>query len=339
MEDCQSQVKADCEALLRRFQETQSVRFEIFSNIWKEAKFSHIFYGNVTRHEKRTFSRLVLDSALPFFLPPYSFQIRVGGLYLLFSLYQSQNASPPEQIRMALKDWDHVKKFQKDAVDAQHYDVIYIFRKLEACKAFAFTATPTLLVFRRKRKIKQPMLHEEFIERTSRPQELINIELLEELSNVHELYEKLKKSAVPPESETPGVSGVDLVRPDLIPQLRSTVLDFYKWQQKQDRSLKNDDSGEGTSSSQQSSRRAELLASIKSKAYGEAAEACKARRHRQVEVNFTSEDSGQPRRRGSRIKSLKARTNENLRKPGNVWLGDSSTTFINRLTTVQPEKK
>lgn len=37
------QVKLDCEELLSRFQKTESVRFETFSRIWREMKFSEIF--------------------------------------------------------------------------------------------------------------------------------------------------------------------------------------------------------------------------------------------------------------------------------------------------------
>uniref|UniRef100_A0A672IML1 Small nuclear RNA activating complex, polypeptide 1b n=1 Tax=Salarias fasciatus TaxID=181472 RepID=A0A672IML1_SALFA len=258
MEDLQAQAKADCEELLRRFQETQSVRYEIFSKIWREMKFSDIFSGITARHEKRAFSRTILDSAYPFFLPPFSFQIRVGGLYLLFGLYQTQRVSPPEQVRLALKDWDEVKKLEKDAVDAQHYDVVYVLRKLEACGAFSYTAMPQLLAFRKKRKA-EPLsssLREEFMERTSRPQELINIELLEELSNVHKLYDNLKKSVFSPALRA------DLVRADLVPQLLLSVTSVWRCFRLPLLLC----------FCPQSSRRAELLAAIKSKAYGEAAE-------------------------------------------------------------------
>lgn len=39
----QKQMKIDCEELLSRFQKTESVRFETFSRIWREMKFSQIF--------------------------------------------------------------------------------------------------------------------------------------------------------------------------------------------------------------------------------------------------------------------------------------------------------
>uniref|UniRef100_UPI0037E987F2 snRNA-activating protein complex subunit 1b n=1 Tax=Semicossyphus pulcher TaxID=241346 RepID=UPI0037E987F2 len=336
MDKSRKLVKADCEELLGRFKQTDSVRFEVFSKIWREMKFSEIFYGTV-RHEKRKFSRLIMDTACDFFLPPFSFQIRVGGLYLLYSLYQCQTASPPQQIRLALRDWEDVKKFEKDAVDAKHLDVVYILQQLMFLKAFHFTAMPTLLTFRKKRKADKSPLCEEFMERACRPQELINIELLEELSNIHGLYEKLKTSA----ALTPGESGssVNLIQKDLVPQLRSTVVDFYKWQQKKDGNLEEEDSGEGTSSQQESSKRAELLASIKSKAYGEAAEAAKSRRHRQVEVDFTSNDAVPSKSRPNKPLSLKARTTENVHISGDVWKEATTMTLINRLTTLDFDPK
>ncbi|XP_059209765.1 snRNA-activating protein complex subunit 1b [Centropristis striata] len=346
MDYCREQVKSDCEELLGRFQTTESVRFEIFSKIWREMNFSHIFYGTVN-HKKRVFSRLILDVACCYFLPPFSFQIRVGGLYLLYSLYQTQTSSPSEQIRLALKDWEDVKKFEKDAVDAQHLDVVYILRQLMFLKAFMFTAMPTLLTYKKKRKEQRLPECEDFMERASRPQELINIELLEELSNIDELYGKVKTSVSGMLEQ--GASSINLIRKDLVPELRSTVVDFYKWQQKrrgpvEEEEEEDEDSGEGTSSQQQCSRRAQLLASIKSKAYGEAAEASRSRRHRQVEVDFGSNEAGPSQPQGSlktQKPSLRTRTNENLHISGDLWKEAKTTTSIARLTTVDfvPEEK
>lgn len=49
------------------------------------------------------------------------------------------------QIRVPLKDWEDIKRFERDAVDAQHLDVVYILQQLMAQKAFYFTAMPTLV--------------------------------------------------------------------------------------------------------------------------------------------------------------------------------------------------
>ncbi|CAJ1074526.1 snRNA-activating protein complex subunit 1b [Xyrichtys novacula] len=342
MDTPQKLVKTDCEEILHRFQQQESVRFEIFSKIWREMKFSEIFYGLPAQHEKRKFSRLILDTACSYLLPPYSFQIRVGGLYLLYSLYRCQTFSPPEQIRVALKDWEYVEKFEKDALEAKHLDVVYILHQLMCFKAFHFTAMPTLLTFQKKRQKEKPRLCEGFIERASRPQELINIELLEELSNIHDIYGKLKTSASLMSEDAP--TPVNLTHKDLIPKLRSTVVDFYTWQQKRIESDEEDYSGEGTSSQQESSKRAEKLAAIKSRAFGQATEAAKSRRHRQVEVDLTSNQAGPSNSSGhTRLSkpSLKVRTNENLHISSDLWKEATATTKISRLTALDfvPEEK
>ncbi|XP_073339783.1 snRNA-activating protein complex subunit 1b [Pagrus major] len=343
MDESRKRVKSDCEELLRRFQTTESVRFEIFSKIWREMKFSEIFYGTVGR-QKRAFSQLTLDTASRFLLPPFSFQIRVGGLYLLYSLYKCQTASPPEQIRLALKDWEDMQKFEKDAVDAQHLDAVYILRQLMFQKAFHFAAMPTMLSFRKKKKLEKSPLCEEFMERASRPQELINIELLDELSNIHGLYDKLKTSV---SSTSVHNSSMNLIHKDLVPQLRSSVVDFYKWQQRkssQDGTNEDEESGEGTSTQQECSKRADRLAFIKSKAYGQATEACKSRRHRQVELDFTSKEAGPSHSSGYiRINkpSLKTRTCLNVQITDDMMTDAIAITRLSRLTELDfvPEAK
>ncbi|KAJ0009215.1 hypothetical protein NQD34_016630 [Periophthalmus magnuspinnatus] len=331
-------VKADCDQLLNRFQQTESVRFEAFSQIWRDMKFEQIFYG-AAKHNNRLFTRLVLDTAYEFLLPPFTFQIRVGGLYLLYALFHSQTANPLEKIRLALKDWEEIQKFETDSLEAQHYDVVYILKKLLHIKAFVFTAMPRLLAFDRKKKSQMSPVCESFMERPSAPQTLINNNLLEELSNVHGLYENLK-SSVCPQSD----SSLSLSHPDLVQTLRETVLDFYKWQKdkfQSSESSRDEDSGEGPSTQQESSRRADLLASIKSRAYEQAAQASKSRRHRAVEVDVTKpEQNSAPSARYERIKqkTLRYRATKNIQVSGDMWKDALSHTRITCLTARDNEK-
>lgn len=50
------------------------------------------------------------------------------------------------------------------------------------------------------------------------------------MSNIHELYEKLKASVAPPSEQAD--LGINLIQNDLVPKLRNSVLDFYKKQQR-----------------------------------------------------------------------------------------------------------
>ncbi|TSV02081.1 snRNA-activating protein complex subunit 1 [Bagarius yarrelli] len=290
--------------------------------------------------ERRLFTRSALSIASPYLHSPYSFQIRVGGLYLLYSLYSTQLNTPKERIRVALKDWADLMRFEQDAVNALHYDVAYVLRKLLHEKAFSFTAMPETLYFQVKKKRverrKRPC--ESFVDRPSRPQELIKAEVLEELANVHEHYEKLKKSVV---LESPQ-SDLSLIKQNLVPKLHSAVLTYYSSQRKHtDFDSQSDrDAGEGTSSQDESFLRAQLLASIKSRSYSQAVEASKSRRHRQVEVTSSDQDtdSAQHGQKFRRPPSLKSRTKSRFMTQGIQDTELQNATHLWRLTTLEGEK-
>ncbi|MED6250142.1 hypothetical protein ATANTOWER_025352, partial [Ataeniobius toweri] len=87
------------------------------------------------------------------------------------------------------------------------------------------------------------------------------------------------------------------------------------------------------------SNRARLLASIKSKAYGEASEASKSRRHRQVETNFTTQEDGSfLKERHSRVmkQSLRNRTNKQIHMLGGLGKEAIRTTLISHLVALDP---
>ncbi|KAK2896977.1 hypothetical protein Q8A67_011465 [Cirrhinus molitorella] len=334
MDNFREPVKTDCEELLGRFRATESVRYEQFVEIWRDMDFSSIFHGKPELNDRRHFARLILSVVTPYFLPPYTFQIRVGGLYLLYGLFNTQLTTPREKIRIALKDWNDVMQFQKDAVSAQHYDVVYVFRKLLLDKAFYFTAMPRQLNFRIKREDgKRKKVCEEFVDPPSRPQELVTTDVLEEIANIHEHYEDLKKAIF-----TEPDPNLDIVQQNLVPKLNSTVLSFCNWQINRVTS-EQQDAGEGPSN-QESSSRARLLASIKSKSYGQAVEASKSRRHRQTElVPATGPDISQNvSSKKKRFPSLKTRTQLRFKTQGS----ESEVSNLTRLwclTAVNEEKE
>lgn len=305
MDNFKGPLVTDCEELLGRFQATESVRFERFSSIWREINFSSIFYGKPDPKERRHFARLALSVVSPYFHPPYTFQIRVGGLYILYGLFNTQLCTPKEKIRIALKDWKDVMQFKQDAENAQHYDVLYIFRKLVSDKAFLFTAMPTMLFFRMKREDgKGKKICEEFVDPPTRPQELVTTDMLEELANVHEHYENLKEAVF-----THSDPNVDLIEQNLVPKLNNAVLNYSNWQENHTVKVEQLDAGEGPSN-QDSSRRAQLLGSIKSRSYGHVIEASKSRRHRQAQL-VSSADRDHTTKAFSKKKrppSLKKRT-------------------------------
>ncbi|XP_039866237.1 snRNA-activating protein complex subunit 1-like [Simochromis diagramma] len=267
----------DVEELLGRFQQIDSVRYEDFSALWREMGFSDLFIGTINAGELKRFCRVTLATAVKYFLPPYSYQIRVGGLYLMFGFYHTQLAEPPVMIRLALKDWTHVQAFLKESVEFGHLDVVYIYKKLVASKAIHYTAMPHFLTFQKQQKPKKEHVCPEFLSRTTAVRELISADTLEEIANLQSLYEKLKQTTKDVGSQ------ITMTHRDFTSRLRDCI--------------------------------ARLLSSIKQKSYSNVQKAPKSRRHRQGEPADSSSSGPEQVQRVPQKKrppSLRARTWKNL---------------------------
>ncbi|XP_063040248.1 snRNA-activating protein complex subunit 1b [Engraulis encrasicolus] len=348
-------LKIDLEELLGRFQRMDSVRYEDFSSVWRELNFDEIFFGIKTMAEQNEFSRMALNISTAYFLPPYSFQIRVGGLYMLYALYHTQRSYPTQRIRLALKDWGDVQVFTQDALSSQHYDVLYILHQLLSAKAFLFTAMPIPLTYSRDQKVVNTNT-EVPTEQSARPQELVTTEMCEEISNIHQHYKQLKTFVLAKHPD----ADLNLV-PNLVPKLLNAVEDFSTWQNdqraaaagdEQSDSCKDEPSTSSTINQQmESSKRADLLASIKARSYGQVAEVSKARRHRQGELCTDTrageyEDQGPQRdrthvnflrRKRRQLNSLKSRTLRRLQHTGGVPGDSLSTTKLWKLSQSEQE--
>ncbi|GAB5572923.1 snRNA-activating protein complex subunit 1 isoform X2 [Prionailurus iriomotensis] len=316
-------LQTDCEALLSRFQETDSVRFEDFTELWRSMKFGTIFCntaenGRMRNLEKNMFTKEALALAWQYFLPPYTFQIRVGALYLLYGLYNTQLCQPKQKIRVALKDWDEVLKFQQDLINAQHFDAAYIFRKLRLDKAFHFTAMPKLLSYRMKKKIQRAEVTEEFKDPNDRVMKLITSDVLEEMLNVHDHYQNMKH-IISGDKSNPD-KALSLIKDDFFDNIKNIVLEHQQWHKdRKNPSLKSkvkdgEENREGNSQESQRCERAESLARIKSKAFSVVVQASKSRRHRQVKLDSSDSDSasGQGQIKATR----KKRNKETLKSAG-----------------------
>ncbi|XP_069495031.1 snRNA-activating protein complex subunit 1 [Ambystoma mexicanum] len=310
-------LKTDCETLLSRFQETDSVRFEVFSSLWRSMKFSTIFNGKLGNLEKNKFTREALATASQFFFPPFTFQIRVGALYLLYGLFNTQLCQPKQKIRIALKDWSEILRFQQDLINAQHFDAAYIFRKLRILKAFHYTAMPKLLTYRTNRKTVMASAREEFKESKDRVTELITSDVLEEIMNVQEHYQKMK--CVISSNKSQPDKALSLIRDDFVMDLKSLVLDHQrkgldKKSLKVKRSSVEKDDQESTSQESESWERARTIAAIKSKSYSTAVQAPKSRRHRQVKVESSESGSDQGKKKLTREQRTRKRLHPRWRK-------------------------
>ncbi|NXH11926.1 SNPC1 protein, partial [Bucco capensis] len=289
-------LQTDCEELLGAFQEADTVRFERFAELWRERRFDTIFYGRMRALERNKVTKKTLELAQQYFLPPYAFQIRVGGLYLLYGLYNTQLCQPKQKIRIALKDWPEIQRFQQELIDSQHYDAAYILRTLRVARAFHFTAMPKLLNYRTKKTTEENVFKEEFKDPSNRVNSLITNDVLEELMNIHDHYQKMK-CVISADKSQPD-KALSLIKDDFVVNLKDITLEHQEWQQnrrklflhaKEMDEISNKKEGETVLESE-GSERAIALARIKYKSYSAVAEASKRGRHRQVHLQ--SSESG-----------------------------------------------
>ncbi|XP_048394134.1 snRNA-activating protein complex subunit 1b [Stegostoma tigrinum] len=304
-------LKTDFERLLLRFQQTESVRYEEFSAIWRDMKFSTIFYGKTGKNDGRKFTREALTLASQYFFPPYSFQIRFGGLYLLYGLYNTQLCQPKEKIRMALKDWDEVLSCQEEMVKAEHFDAVYVLKKLLHDKAFHFTAMPILLAYNKKRKMPNNAVNDNFREKSNLVSELISVDVLEELMNIHDHYQTMKRMISA--NKTQLDKALSLIRSDFVSELKNITVEFQQWQEQKNANLTDQAEISGSDGDefkyQKGSSRAQTLAKIKSKSYNSTVKASRSRRHRQIKVD--SSESGSD---WAQVKNSSRRRNSSVKK-------------------------
>ncbi|XP_040267673.1 snRNA-activating protein complex subunit 1 [Bufo bufo] len=280
-------IKEDCETFLGLFQTTDTVRYEEFLSIWKEIKFNTIFYGGMRSLECNRFTRELFSVVSAYFLPPYTFQIRVAAMYLMYGLYNTQLCQPKQKIRIALKDWTDVEQLHQELISAQHLDAVYIYRQLRLMRAFYFTGMPAMLTFKSLKSMKPIESREEFMEKKDRVSDLITSESLEEIMNIQEHYQKTKCNLSADRSQSDKT--LSLIKEDFTDNMQSVVEEYQFWtQEKAAPRTKIDDEQEGTSQESEGSERARHLAQIKSKTYTAVTQAVRSRRHRQVQMAMKS---------------------------------------------------
>lgn len=257
------------------------------------------------------FTKEALALAWRYFLPPHTFQIRVGALYLLYGLYNTQLCQPKQKIRVALKDWDEVIRFQQDLMNAQHFDAAFVFRKLRLDRAFHFTAMPKLLSCRMKKKVQQTEVTQKFKDPNDRVMKLITSDVLEEMLNVHDHYQNMKH-AISADKSMPD-RALSLVKEDFFENIKNIVLEHQEWhKERKNPSLKpklkdGEENGEGSSEEPERCERAVSLAKIKAKAFSAVVPVSKSRRHRQSKLDSSDSDSGSGQVQGRAAKRKRTR--------------------------------
>ncbi|RUS72232.1 hypothetical protein EGW08_020005, partial [Elysia chlorotica] len=219
-------VRTDFKRLMDMFLSSATVRFEHFSEVWRSLNMSYLCAGRNSDREAREFVEKVLIIAREYFLPPYQFQARVGGLYLMYAVYQIQPTSPKAKIRLTPQQWDDALHFQQQAKNQSHLDVVYIFNKLIEEQAFQFCFLPQEIgVFSWDCEDAEVDLADEMKEERCNINKLFNYESLEQLSYLQDQYQRMKVVLAGPHATKPDKS-LNVVKEKLVEDIVLSLQTF-----------------------------------------------------------------------------------------------------------------
>ncbi|KAK3588461.1 hypothetical protein CHS0354_004675 [Potamilus streckersoni] len=305
-------VKGDFETLLERFTETGTVRYEKFAEIWRSMKINQYCAGRQNDREVREFIEECFHIASQFWLPPSSFQVRAGALYLLYGLFNFQLCMPRVKIRVTHKMWSDVIEFQAQAREEQHYDLDFIFHKLRLQKAFYFVSEHRELYlattnFHQSQDLSVP---DSFRDETTILEEVFSQDFMEQLSVIHDQYYKMKVALAGPNATTPDRS-LDVMENKLIDNISKTTIAFKerrqgragrKRKQTEGGSSEEDEEGDSEEDSDPTYTPGNINTkrnTIKASAYSGLARASRSRRHRQAVMEDDSSPSKMQKKRGT----------------------------------------
>lgn len=310
-------VRTDFETLLQKFTETESVRYEEFAAIWRDMKFSLLCAGRQDDREVQDFVDECFKIALKFCLPPHNFQIRVGGLYILYGIYFTQPTVKRRKIRVTQDIWNKILEFQSEAHQQEHLDVEFIFHKLRYLEAFQYCATETYVYPNKSDTVVDVTSREEFREEQSMLYELFSTDVLEQLAAVHQHYHHMKVALENQknieqggaETDMPAKS-LDVIQQDLVPSITKSLIHYQEKRKALQRVKKNAAETEESEGELEEEDYSVFLrmgegtsrqASVKNKAFRKLAKSSKSRRHRQT-LGDTSEGES-PRKKRRRQKA------------------------------------
>ncbi|XP_071502227.1 uncharacterized protein [Diadema antillarum] len=184
-------LQRDVDGLLARFINSQSVRYEEFSRIWRELNFPLIFCGLKNSTTERTFAGEVFFIALKYLLPPTDLQRKIFGMYLLYGIYYTQPCKPPMKIRVTKEHWDALLELYRELQKAEHLDAAYIFLKMRRNQIFHFVVHTKPMLYTRTYR-------DDAYDKWKSGKEILTAtfhdDLLEQLHTIHSQYQEMKQN-------------------------------------------------------------------------------------------------------------------------------------------------
>ncbi|XP_031564648.1 snRNA-activating protein complex subunit 1-like [Actinia tenebrosa] len=228
----------DCRLLLSRFESRGTVRFEVFSELWREMNFSLIHCGRKDANGRIQITEYLYRIILSYLSPSCTFIYRVGAIYALYGVYSTQLCNPKIKIRMTILTWNNLKDLHEELIYLKHHDADFILRSLKNSKAFLFCALPTQIAYGSRDGITSregehtaaiALEADQVIDKTCG--------MLERIHKIHNKYQNTRERLFSFEDTSLSKSALDVVHTGLAVDIARDIETFDKW--KQNRCLKH----------------------------------------------------------------------------------------------------
>ncbi|CAA0809909.1 Small nuclear RNA activating complex (SNAPc)-subunit SNAP43 protein [Striga hermonthica] len=106
--------KLDIDELIQEFAESESTTLSDFKKIWLSRKFSFIFEARPSTNQG-FFMQSLYAHSIGHMISAGSLSTRLGGLYCLYCLYETQPFKPPSKIYLSLGELRHLRTLALEA--------------------------------------------------------------------------------------------------------------------------------------------------------------------------------------------------------------------------------
>ncbi|KAG7300705.1 hypothetical protein JYU34_015030 [Plutella xylostella] len=121
----------DCDELMHKCLETETLNYQVFCNIWKDMNFALVFQGKTTGVEVAELSEELVAVAKRYMVGnTTSYEECVAGLFLVYSLLHLQPYKRFAKLRITPADLDAIHSLEDMARRQRRYDVLYILGSL-----------------------------------------------------------------------------------------------------------------------------------------------------------------------------------------------------------------
>jgi len=131
----------DMKRIIYNYVQLETISFQKWAQLFKDGNYQLMHAGRKDPSRYELVSEL-FSQAFKYTLFPYTLNVRVGALYFLYSIYQTQHTARNQRIRVLIAEWPMFNSLLIDILsEPDSTEAVYIFKRMrDVDKAFQIIA-------------------------------------------------------------------------------------------------------------------------------------------------------------------------------------------------------